>query len=116
MVNNIFFYKIGMAHVPSTFPRENFYNYSTEESESDAADGKGLLRTNAFGQAKTSSHNRPPRSKRLFEKCEKIATRKSKCILQMHEAKKELDKVNINIRRNMPSSMTFYSIVKLNIQ
>ena len=88
-----------MAHVPSTFPRENFYNYSTEESESDAGDGKGLLRTNAFGEAKTSRHNRPPRSKRLLEKREKIATHKSKRILQMHEAKKELDKVNINIRQ-----------------
>ena len=32
-----------------------------------------------------------------MEKWEKIATRKSECILQMHEAKKELDKVNINI-------------------
>ena len=84
-----FFYKTGMADVPSTFPRENFYNYSTEESESDACDGKCLLRTNAFGEAKTSRHNRPPRSKRLLEKREKIATRKSKCILQMHEAKKK---------------------------
>ena len=86
-----------MGDVPSTFPRENCYNYSTEESESDAGDGKGLLRTNAFGEPKTSRHNRPPRSKRLLEKREKIATRKSKHILQMHEAKKELDKVNINI-------------------
>ena len=88
-----------MAHVPLTFPRENFYNYSTEESESDAGDGKGLLRSNAFGEAKTSRHNRPPRSKRLLEKREKIAKRKSKCILEMHEAKKELDKVNINIQK-----------------
>ena len=51
-----------MGDVPSTFPRENCYNYSTEESESDAGDGKGLLRTNAFGEPKTSRHNRPPRS------------------------------------------------------
>ena len=35
--------------------------------------------------------------KKLLEKREKIATRKSKCILEMHAAKKELDKVNINI-------------------
>ena len=59
-------------------------------------DGKLFTWTNAFGEAKTSRHNRPPRCKRL-EKQEKIATCKSKRILQMHEAKKELDKVNINI-------------------
>ena len=47
-----------------------------------------LGRTNAFGEAKTSRHNRPPRSKKLLEKREKIPTRKSKRILQMHEAKK----------------------------
>ena len=35
--------------------------------------------------------------KKLLEKREKIATRKSKRILEMHAAKKELDKVNINI-------------------
>ena len=86
-----------MGDVPSTFPREKCYNYSTEESESDVGDGKVFTRTNAFGEAKTSRHNRPPRSKRLLEKREKIATHKSKCILEMHEAKKELDKVNINI-------------------
>ena len=92
---NLYFIK-GMGDVPSTFPREKCYNYSTEESESDVGDGKLFTQTNAFGEAKTSRHNRPPRCKRL-EKQEKIATCKSKRILQMHEAKKELDKVNINI-------------------
>ena len=107
-----------MADVPSTFPRENGYNYSTEESESDAGDGKGLLRTNAFGEPKTSRHNRPPRSKRLLEKQEKIATRKSKCILEMHEAKKELDKVNINIREKYAefNKILFHCKVKYSIE
>ena len=107
-----------MGDVPSTFPRENCYNYSTEESESDAGDGKVLIRTNAFGEPKTSRHNRPPRSKRLLEKWEKIATCKSKCILQMHEAKKELDKVNINIPEKYAefNTILFHCKVKYSIQ
>ena len=75
----------------------NAYNDTTEESESDVGKGIVLRRRNAFGEAKTSRHNRPPRPNKLLEKREKIATRKSKCILEMHAAKKELDKVNINI-------------------
>lgn len=86
-----------MPTVPSTFPSTKIYNDSTEESESDVGDDNVLGRTNAFGEAKTSRHNRPPRSKKLLEKREKIPTRKSKCILQMHEAKKQLDKVGLNI-------------------
>ena len=82
-----------MPTVPSTFPSTKIYNDSTEESESDVGDDNVLGRTNAFGEAKTSRHNRPPRSKKLLEKREKIPTCKSKCILQMHEAKKQLDKV-----------------------
>ena len=87
-----------MPTVPSTFPSTKIYNYSTEESESDVGDDNVLRQTNAFGEAKTSRHNRPPRSKKLLEKREKIPTRKSKCILQIHEAKKQLDKVGLNIR------------------
>ena len=49
-----------MGDVPSMFPRKNCYNYSTEERESDAGDGKVLIQTNAFGEPKTSRHNRPP--------------------------------------------------------
>ena len=70
---------------------------TTEESESDVGEGNMLRRTNAFGEPKTTRHNRPPRPKKLLEKREKIATHKSKCILQMHAAKKELDKVDTNI-------------------
>ena len=62
----------------------NAYNDITEESESDVSEGIVLRRRNA-------------RPKKLLEKREKIATRKSKHILEMHAAKKELDKVNINI-------------------
>ena len=75
----------------------NAYNDTTEESESDVGKGIVLLGRNAFGEPKTSRHNRPPRPNKLLEKREKIATRKSKHILEMHAAKKELDKVNINI-------------------
>ena len=75
----------------------NAYNDTTEESESDVGEGIVLRRRNAFGEPKTSRHNRPPRPNKLLEKREKIATRKSKRILEMHAAKKELDKVNINI-------------------
>ena len=86
-----------MGDVPSTFPTTKIYNDSTEESERDVGDANVLRQTNAFGEAKTSRHNRPPRSKKLLEKREKIATCKSKHILQMHEAKKQLDKVASNI-------------------
>ena len=72
----------------------NAYNDTTEESESDVGEGIVLQRRNAFGEPKTSRHNRPPRPNKLLEK---IATRKSKRILEMHATKKELDKVNINI-------------------
>ena len=75
-----------MPTVPSTFPNTKIYNDSTEESESDVVDDNVLGRTNAFGEVKTSRHNRPPRSKQLLEKREK--THKSKRILEMHEAKK----------------------------
>ena len=62
-----------------------------------------LRRTNAFGEPKRTRHNRPPRPKKLLEKREKIATYKSKHNLQMHAAKKELDKVNTNIRQKVSS-------------
>ena len=75
----------------------NAYNDTTEESESDVGEGIVLRRRNAFGEPKTRRHNRPPRPNKLLEKREKIETRKSKRILEMHAAKKELDKVNINI-------------------
>ena len=48
---------------------------------------------NAFGQPKTSRYNRPPRSKKLLEHREKIATRHSNRIQQMREDKEELEKV-----------------------
>ena len=75
----------------------NAYNDTTQESESDVGKGIVLRRRNAFGEPKTSRHNRPPRPNKLLKKREKIAMRKSKHILEMHAAKKELDKVNINI-------------------
>ena len=61
-----------MPTEPSTFPSTKIYNDSTEESESDVGDDNVLGRTNAFGEAKTSRHNRPPRSKKLLEKREKF--------------------------------------------
>ena len=67
----------------------NAYNDTTEESESDVGEGIVLRRRNAFGEPKTSRHNRPPRPKKLLEKREKIAMHKSKRILEMHAAKKE---------------------------
>ena len=76
----------------------NASNDTTEESESDVGKGIVLGRTNAFGEPKTTRHNRPPRTKKLLEKRERIATRKSKRILEIHATKKELDNVNINIQ------------------
>lgn len=43
-------------------------NITTEESESDNGDNNGNYRVNAFGEPKTSRHNRPPRSKKILEK------------------------------------------------
>ena len=92
-----------MASIPSTCPTTTAYNDSTEESESYVGDGNLLGRTNTFGEPKTTRHNRPPRPKKLLDKKEKIATHKSKHILQMHEAKKELDKVHRNIPQKFSS-------------
>ena len=61
-------------------------NYSTEESESDNTEGSKHYKVNAFGEPKTSRHNRPPRSKKLLEKRERVATRKSKWISGLHKA------------------------------
>ena len=71
-----------------------------------------LRRTNAFGEPKTTQHKRPPRPKKLLEKREKIATCKSKYILQMHAAKKELDKVDTNIQHKVSS----YIIILINLK
>ena len=100
-----------MHSIPSTFPITTAHHDTTEESESDVGEGNILRRTNAFGEPKTTRHNRPPRPKKLLEKSEKIATRKSKRILQMHAAKKELDKVNTNIRHKVSS----YIMILINI-
>ena len=83
------------------------YHDSTEESESDVGEGNMLRKTNAFGEPKTTRHSRPPRPKKLLEKREKIATRKSKRIIQMHAAKKEVDKVDTNI----PHKFSLYFII-----
>ena len=50
----------------------NAYNDTTEESESDVGEGIVLRRRNAFGEPKTSRHNRPPRPKKLLEKGKKL--------------------------------------------
>lgn len=52
--------------------------------------------TNSFGEAKTSRYNRPPRDKKVLEKREKIATRRSHRIKQLLEEKKKLDEVLTN--------------------
>ena len=69
-------------------------NITTEESESDNGDNNGNYRVNAFGEPKTSRHNRPPRSKKILEKRERVATRKSKRISAMHKAKKVCQEVS----------------------
>ena len=61
-------------------------NYSTEESESDNTEGSKHYKVNAFGEPKTSQHNRPPHSKKLLEKRERVATHKSKWISALHKA------------------------------
>ena len=58
------------------FQSQTAHHDTTEESESDVGEGNMLRRTNAFGEPKTTRHNRPPRHKKLLEKREKIATRK----------------------------------------
>ena len=101
-----------LPSIPSTFPITSAYHDTTEESESDVGKGNVLRRTNAFLEPKTTRHNRPPRPKKLLEKREKIATRKSKHILEMHAAKKELDKVHTNIPQKVPS----YIIIVINFK
>ena len=78
-------------------------NLSTEESESDTGDHNGNYRVNAFGEPKTSRHNRPPRSKKILEKQERVATRKSKRISAMHKAKKIAEEVSLNIPQKYSS-------------
>ena len=62
-------------------------NYSTEESESDNGEGTRHYKVNAFGEPKTSQHNRPPHCKKMLEKRECVATCKSKLISALHKAK-----------------------------
>ena len=50
----------------------NAYNDTTEESESDVGKGIVLRRRNAFGEPKTSRHNRPPRPKNYWKKGKKL--------------------------------------------
>ena len=73
-------------------------NVSTEESESDNGGNIGNYRVNAFGEPKTSRHNRPPHSKKILEKRELVATRKSKRISAMNKAKISSQDVSRNIR------------------
>ena len=72
-------------------------NYSTEESESDNAEGSRHYKVNAFGEPKTSRHNRPSHCKKLLEKRECVTTCKSKCISALHKAKKMMEQVSGNI-------------------
>ena len=72
-------------------------NYSTEESESDNGEGTRHYKVNAFGEPKTSGHNRPPCCKKLCEKREHVATRKSKWISALHKAKTISQQVSSNI-------------------
>ena len=78
----ILFHFKALPSIPSTFPMTNAYNDTTEEIESDVGEGIVLRRRNAFGEPKTSRQNRPPRPKKLLEKREKIAMRKSKRIFR----------------------------------
>ena len=84
--------------IPTTFPLTHQYNDSTEESESDTGNKTYFTRTNAFGEPKTTRHNRPPRQKNLLAKRERIPTRKSKHICAIEKAKKQLDKVSSYIQ------------------
>ena len=77
-------------------------NYSTEESESDKGEGTRHYKVNAFGEPKTSQHNRPPHCKKLLEKRERFATHKSKCISALHKAKKMTEQVSLNIQDKCP--------------
>ena len=92
----------------------NQYNDSTEESESDTGQKTNFTRTNAFGEPKTTRHNRPPRQKNLLAKRERIPTRKSKRICALEKAKKQLDKVSSYIREKSPLFKPAYSEI-LNI-
>ena len=78
------------------FPLTNKENLSTEESESDTGDNFQHFKVNAFGQPKTSRHNRPACSKKILEQRERVATRKSKHISAMSKAKKNAEEVSIN--------------------
>ena len=88
--------------IPSTFPLMNQYNESTEESESDTGQKTYFKRTNAFGEPKTKRYNCLPRDKKLLVKRERIPTRKSKRILAIEKAKKDLDKVSSYILHKFP--------------
>lgn len=84
--------------VPSSCPGRLGIEISTDDSESDALekDPKNIpMKRNAFGEAKTSRYNRPPRDKKCLEKREKIATRRSRRIKQILDEKNKLDEVII---------------------
>ena len=80
-------------------------SYSTEESESDNGEGTRHYKVNAFGETKTSRHNRPPHCKKLLEKREHVATRKSKQISALHKAKTISQQVSSNIRQKFTTEI-----------
>ena len=70
--------------------------HTTDDTDSDVTVSQTTMQStvnNAFGQPKTNRYNRPPCSKKLLERREKIAIRCSNRIQQMKEDKEELEKV-----------------------
>ena len=86
------------AGLSASFPRDPTSYVTTDDSETDGASSnlkKGPKLRNAFGEAKTSRYNRPPRDKKILDEREKIATRCSHRIKQLLDEKKKLDEVYI---------------------
>ena len=89
-----------------------------EDSESDTGDKSQHFKVNAFGHPKTSRHNRPPRSKKILEQRERVATRKSKRISAMSKAKRTAEEVSKNVIHKigiLPCEITiFQSLISKN--
>ena len=87
-----------LAGISSSHPSHGSSYLTTDDSESDQCSGTSRTTrqcTNVFGETKTSRYNQPPHDKKILDKRDKIATRRSSRIQQLLQEKKKLDQVRL---------------------
>ena len=90
--------KHNLPGISSSYLSHGSSYFTTDDSESDQCSStsrSSRKSTNVFGETKTSRYNRPPCDKKILDKRDKIATRRSSRIQQLLQEKKKLDEVRI---------------------